>query len=45
MNEITIYTQAQPLAVKEYQGERVITFKDVDTLEQFMERGGPDGKY
>lgn len=34
MNEITIYTQAQPLAVKEYQGERVITFKDVDILHQ-----------
>lgn len=34
MNEITIYTQAQPLAVKEYRGERVITFKDMDTLHQ-----------
>lgn len=34
MNEITIYTQGQPLAVKEYQGQRVITFKDVDTLHQ-----------
>ncbi len=34
MNEITIYTQGQPLAVKEYQGQRVITFKDMDTLHQ-----------
>jgi len=34
MNEIAIYTQAQPLAVKEYQGQRVITFKDIDTLHQ-----------
>lgn len=34
MNEIAIYTQAQPLAVKEYQGERVITFKDIDRLHQ-----------
>lgn len=34
MNEVTIYTQAQPLTVKEYHGERVITFKDVDTLHQ-----------
>ena len=37
MIEITIYTQAQPLTVKEYQGERVITFKDVDTLHQRSE--------
>ncbi|WP_161845947.1 ORF6N domain-containing protein [Pseudoflavonifractor sp. 524-17] len=34
MSEIAIYTQAQSLAVKEYQGERVITFKDVDILHQ-----------
>ncbi len=34
MNEIAIYTQAQQLAVKEYQGQRVITFRDVDTLHQ-----------
>lgn len=34
MNEITIYTQGQPLAVKEYQGQRVITFRDMDTLHQ-----------
>lgn len=33
MNEITIYTQAMPLEVKEYQGER------------FMEVGGTDGKH
>lgn len=38
MGEIIIYTQAQPLAVKEYRGERVITFKDMDTLHQ-----RPDG--
>lgn len=37
MNEITIYTQGQPLAVKEYQGQRVITFKDVDALHQRAE--------
>ena len=34
MNEITIYTQSQPSAVKVYQGKRVITFKDIDTLHQ-----------
>lgn len=34
MSEIMIYTQAQPLTVKEYQGQRVITFKDVDALHQ-----------
>ena len=38
MNEIAIYTRSQPLAVKVYQGQRVITFKDVDTLHQ-----RPDG--
>lgn len=34
MNEVVIYTQAQVLAVREYQGQRVITFRDVDTLHQ-----------
>ncbi len=34
MNEIAIYTQARQLAVKEYRGQRVITFRDVDTLHQ-----------
>lgn len=34
MNQMMIYTQGQPLAVKEYQGERVITFKDMDALHQ-----------
>ena len=34
MGEIAIYTHAQPLTVKEYHGERVITFKDMDTLHQ-----------
>lgn len=38
MQEVTIYTQAQSLAVKEYQGQRVVTFKDIDTLHQ-----RPDG--
>lgn len=38
MSEIMIYTQAQPLAVKEYRGQRVITFRDVDILHQ-----RPDG--
>lgn len=92
MNEITIYTQAQLLAVKEYRGERetkalprmrtlpqavkemreadpgtylnitalrrwvkaglVPTVQpgksplvNMDTLERFMEGGGPDGKH
>ena len=35
--EGNVYTQAQPLTVKEYQGERIITFKDVDTLHQHPE--------
>jgi len=34
MSEIMIYTQAKPLTVREYQGQRVITFKDIDTLHQ-----------
>lgn len=34
MDSIIIYTQPQPLAVKEYQGQRVITFKDMDTFHQ-----------
>lgn len=34
MAEIAIYTHAQPLTAKEYHGERVITFKDMDTLHQ-----------
>lgn len=36
MNEITI--NSTPLSVKEYEGKRVITFKDIDTV-----HGRPDG--
>lgn len=38
MQEIAIYTKPQTLTVKEYKGQRVITFKDIDTLHQ-----RPDG--
>ena len=38
MQEIAIYTKPQTLTVKEYQGQRVVTFKDIDTLHQ-----RPDG--
>lgn len=34
MAEIAIYIQAQPLTKKEYQGQRVVTFKDIDTPRQ-----------
>lgn len=36
MNEVTI--NSTPLSVKEYEGKRVITFKDIDTV-----HGRPDG--
>ena len=32
MSENAIYTQPQPLTIKEYQGQRVVTFKDIDML-------------
>lgn len=38
MQEIAIYSNASTLTIKEYMGQRVITFKDVDNLHQ-----RPDG--
>lgn len=34
MQKIIIISNSQPITAKEYQGQRVITFKDIDTLHQ-----------